>query len=50
MKKNYLRPTMRVVIIKQRSHILVGSETYIVTKYNDGGTETLVDENGWDQE
>ena len=47
MKKNYLRPTMRVVIIKQRSHILVGSEPYRVTNYNDGDTETVCDDNDW---
>jgi len=47
MKKNYLRPTMRVVIIKQRSHILVGSDPYSVSVYNDGGTETVVDNNDW---
>ena len=50
MKKNYLRPTMRVVIIKQRSHILVGSEPYTVRGYTIVGTETLKDEDGWDQE
>ena len=48
MKKNYLRPTMRVVIIKQRSHILVGSDLYSVNEYKheDVDTETLCDE-GW---
>ena len=45
MKKNYQRPTMRVVITKQMSHILVGSGgPYTVSGLKDGGTETISDE------
>ena len=47
MKKNYLRPTMRVVIIKQRSNILVGSEPYNVRGYKNGGTEDIEDDGVW---
>ena len=38
MKKQYMKPTMRVVKIQQRSHILVGSPGSQTSMQMSGGT------------
>ena len=44
MKKQYMKPTMRVVELQQRTHILVGSNNYGMNP--DIVTDEEVDE-GW---
>jgi hypothetical protein len=41
MKKKYQCPTMRVVIIHHKQHILVGSDTYRVKDYEDVEEEVV---------
>ena len=41
MKKKYQCPTMCVVIIQHKQHILVGSDTYRVNDYEDVDEEIV---------
>ena len=41
MKKKYQCPTMCVVIIQHKQHILVGSDIYKVNNYDDEGEEIV---------
>ena len=48
IKKNYMKPTMKVVEIKYQSHILAGSGKSVKTSGLDDEDDLLLDDSGSD--